>query len=174
MDMRRILAATALAATAIGSGSAQAQSYYMRAKIAPFVSAPAPAITYTPVYGTPTACSGNSQTATLASCAGSDGKSYPADRCGPQTKESYCVAAVCRVPTIRYWEGPAQGGTRAEHSKADVHGAYDAQTYCNQQAAIYGKAGACLWDIGSRVASYVEYATAVYDGAAGHYATICK
>jgi hypothetical protein len=160
------------AAMLIGTtASADAQRYYMREKL--MVGANASAITYTPVYGSFSACSNGSQTASLVSCTGSDSKTYPSAACGPATKTQSCSPkAVCTLPVVNYWDGP-RGPQYVAHTKSGVNSAADALTHCNEQGAIYGKAGACLWDAQAKIAYYNETATVISYSNSVLYASAC-
>ena len=153
------------------SAPAEAQRYYMRERLLT-KSEPA-AVTYVPVYGSYGACSGGVRSAVIVSCTGSDSNTYPASRCGPATKTMACTPkAVCGLPTVNQWDGPRGSGYVA-HSRSGVNSAADAQTHCNEQGAIYGRSGACLWDAQAKIAYYNEAASVISYANNVLYASSC-
>lgn len=151
---------------------ADAQNYYMRQKI--MARSQDSAITYTPAYGSFGACSNGTQTAELVSCKGSDSNTYPASKCGPASTTQSCTPkAVCGLPVVNRWDGPRGPGYVA-HSRNGVNSAADAQAHCNEQGAIYGKAGACLWDAQAKIAYYNEAASVISYSNSVLYAATCS
>lgn len=98
MTSRNLVAAfLAAAVLAAGAATASAQNYYMRERIVGMNTAPA--ITYVPTYSTSYgSCVNGSQTAPIASCKDSTGKTVANSMCGATAQQSppkACTSYAC-------------------------------------------------------------------------------
>lgn len=76
------------------------------------------------------------------------------------------------MPVVTNWDGPRGPGYVA-HARNGVNSAADALSHCNEQGAIYNKAGACLWDAQARIAYYNEGASVISFSNNVLYASTC-
>jgi hypothetical protein len=98
--MRSIVAAALLAGIALTPTQASAQRYYARERIVGVAL-----VTYAPTYGAYGTCDVHTatQTASIASCTGSDGRAADASKCTPATISRSCTPVYTYVPTYGAW-----------------------------------------------------------------------
>jgi hypothetical protein len=142
MTSRNLVAAfLAAAVLAAGAAPASAQNYYMRERIVGMKTAPE--VTYVPTYSTSYgSCVGGSQTAPIASCKDSTGKTVANSMCGASAQQSppkACTSYACGSFSAH---GHISGsyttlGTRVGNDAA-------AKALCEEYAGRTGTPGGCM------------------------------